>query len=133
MRSATRDVFGIECARLSRAFEAMLSAAMANLLLHYGARLAAASVTIGPGGRVAAIAALEQERNAALAALRAYIRQERKEAIERARNALTHDRFHVSIPADRRSPLVRSREQVSPVGRPLPVRRVRRAPTHSGP
>jgi hypothetical protein len=127
------DAVGIERARLSRAFAVILGAATASLLLHYAARLAAAAATKGPGTRAAAIAALEQERDTALAVLRASIRQQRKEAIERARKALTHDRFRVSFPTDRQSPLVRSREQVVPVLRPSRPRRARRGPIPSGP
>jgi hypothetical protein len=112
---AARDAIGIECARLSRAFAVILGAATASLLLHYAVRFAAASATKGPGGRAAAIAALEQERDAAIAALQASIRQQRREAIERARTALARPRFRIVYPADRQSPPVRSREQVMPV------------------
>jgi hypothetical protein len=122
-RSAGGDAVATECARVSRAFESMLGAATANLLLHYAARLAAASATKSPSERAAAIAALEQERAAALAALRASIRQQRKEAIERARKAPTHDRFRVSVPAPRQKPLARSSERRLP-------RRGERLPTH---
>jgi hypothetical protein len=132
-RAGTRDAIGIECARLFRVFAVMLGAATANLLLHYAARLAAASATKGPGERAAAIAALEQERDAAVAALQASIRQQRKHAIERARSALSRPRFRIGYPVDRQSPPVRLHEQVSPIRRPLRVRRVRRAPIPSGP
>src|ERR1700710_1802731 len=100
-RSAARDAIGIECARLWRAFAVILDAATANLLLHYAARLAAASATSHPSGRMAAIAALEQERNAALAALKASLRQHRKDAIDRARQLLLHHvRFRVGVPVE---------------------------------
>jgi hypothetical protein len=133
MRSAARDGVGIECARLSRAFAVILGAATASLLLHYAARLAAAAATKGPGERAAAIAALEQERDAAVAALQASIRQQRREAIERARAALARPRFRIAFPADRQSPSVRSREQVVPVRRPSRPRRVKRGSIPSGP
>jgi hypothetical protein len=133
MRSAARDVIGIECARLFRAFAVILGAATASLLLHYAVRLAAASATKGSGERAAAIAALERERDAAIAALQASIRQQRREAIERARSALARPRFRIAFPADRQSPLVRSREQVMPVRRLSRPRRVRRGPVSSGP
>jgi hypothetical protein len=133
MRPAARDAIGIECARLSRAFAVILGAATASLLLHYAVRLAAASATKGPGERAAAIAALEQEREAAVTALQASIRQQRREPIERARAALARPRFRVAFPADRQSPLVQSREQVMPVRRPSRPRRVRRGAIPSGP
>jgi hypothetical protein len=133
MRPAARDSIAVECARLVRAFEAILSAATASLLLHYAARLAAAAVTKGPGERAAALAALERERDAALAALQAAIHQQRKEAIERARRALAHPHFRAAFAADRQNPPFPSREQVSPVRRPLRVRRLRHAPTPNGP
>jgi hypothetical protein len=132
-RLAARDATGIECARLARAFAVILGAATTSLLLHYAARLAAASATKGPGERAAAIAALEQERDSAIAALQASIRQQRKQAIERARAALARPRFRIALPADRQSPLVRSREQVMPVRRPSGPRRARRGPISSGP
>jgi hypothetical protein len=132
-RPAARDAIGIECARLSRAFAVILGAATAGLVLHYAARLAAVSATKQPSERVAAIAALEQERDAAVAALRVSIRQQRREAIERARAALARPRFHIALPADRQSPPARSREQVMPVRRPSCPRRVRRGPIPSGP
>jgi hypothetical protein len=119
----------MECARVSRAFESILSAATANLLLHYTARLAAAMATKSPGERAAAIAALEHERDAALAGLRASIREQRKEAIERARKALTLDRFQVSFRTDRQKPLARPPRRLRPVRGPLRARR-RRLPPH---
>jgi hypothetical protein len=131
MKPAASGAIGIECARLFRAFAVMLGAATASLLLHYAARLAAVSATKAPGERAAAIAALEQERDAAVAALQASIRQQRKEAIDRARSALDRPRFRIAYPADRRSPPVRSHEQVSPVRRPLRPRRSRRVPIRS--
>jgi hypothetical protein len=132
-RSTARDAIGIECARLSRAFAVILGAATASLLLHYAVHLAAAAATKAPGERTAAIAALEQERDAAVAALQVSIRQQRREAIERARAALACPRFRIALSADRQSPLVRSREQVMPVRRPSRPRRVRRGPVPSGP
>jgi hypothetical protein len=133
MRPVARDAVGIECARLSRAFAVILGAATGSLLLHYAARLAAAAATKAPGERAAAIAALEQERDAAVVALQASIRRQRKAAIDGARSALARTRFRIAYPADRQSPLVRSPEQVLPVRRSLRVRRVRRAPISSGP
>jgi hypothetical protein len=127
-RSTSGDTVALECARVSRAFASILSAAMASLLLHYAARLAAASVTKSPGDRAAAVAALEHEREAALASLRISIRQQRKEAIEGARKALTHDRFRVSFRTGRRTPFAHSGEQASPV-RPSARLRARRRPT----
>jgi hypothetical protein len=133
MRSAARDIIAVECARIARAFEVILAAATTSLLLHYAARLAAAAAAKSPVERAAAIAALEQERDAAVAVLRATIRQQRREAIERARAALARPRFRIAFPADRQSPLVRSREQVMPVRRLSRPRRVRRGPIPSGP
>jgi hypothetical protein len=132
-RSDRGDAVAMECARVSRAFESILSAAMASLVLYYTARLAAASATKSPGERAAAIAALEQEREAALSALRASVHQQRKQAIDRARAALARPRFRVVYPADRQGPPVRSREQTLPVRRPSRPRRARRGPIPSGP
>jgi hypothetical protein len=125
---ASGDAAAVECARVSRAFASILSVATASLLLHYAARLAAASATKSPGERGAAIAALEQEREAALAALRASIRQQRKEAMDRARKALTNHRFRLSFPTAQRSPFAQPREHDPPVP-PSRCRRPRRLPT----
>jgi hypothetical protein len=132
-RSAVRDIIAVECARIARAFEGILAAATTSLLLHYAARLAAVAATKAPSERAAAIAALEQERDTALAALQASTRQQRRQAIDQARAALARPRFRIVYPADRQSPLVRSREQVMPVRRPSRPRRVRRGPIPSGP
>jgi hypothetical protein len=128
MRSAARDVIGIECARLWRAFAVILDAATANLLLHYAARLAAASATSHPSGRAAAIAALEQERNAALAALQACIRQQRKDAIDRARRLQVRARFHAVFSAERPSRIDVPQLRAPSVRRPLDGNRIRRVP-----
>lgn len=133
MGSASRDIVAVECARIVRAFEGILASATTSLLLHYVARLAAAAATKGPGERAAAIAALEQERDAAVAALQASIHQQRREAIARARRALARPRFRIALPADWQSPPVRSREQAVPVPRASRPRRMRRGPISSGP
>jgi hypothetical protein len=132
-RSAARDAIGIECARLWRAFAVILGAATASLLLQYAARLAAASATSHPNAGAAAIAALEQERNAALAALQASIRQQRKDAIDRARRLQVRARFCVEIPVEPPRPFVRTGERMSPVRRSFSSNRMRSVPTHGGP
>jgi hypothetical protein len=120
---ASGGAAAVECARVSRAFASILSVATASLLLHYAARLAAASATKNPGERAAAIAALEREREAALAALRASIRQQRKEAMDRARKTLTNHRFRLSFPTGRQPPFAQLREHGFPF-RPLRHRRL---------
>jgi hypothetical protein len=102
---------------------------MASLLLHFAARLAAASATKNPGERTAAIAALEREREAALAALRASIRQQRKEAMTQARKALTSHRFRLSFPVGRRRPFAQSLEQPPPAS-PSRCSRLRQPQPH---
>jgi hypothetical protein len=108
----------------------MLSAATASLLLHFAARIAAASATTSPGQRAAAVAALEREREAALAALRASTREQRKEAMDRARKALTNHRFRLWFPTAQRPPFAYPREHAGPVFA-LGRRRPRRLPTLS--
>jgi hypothetical protein len=127
-RSAARDAIGIECARLWRAFAVILDAATASLLLQYAARLAAASATSHPSGRVAAIAALEQERDAALAALKASLRQQRKDAIDRARRLQGRAHFHAIFSAGRPSRIDVPQLHAPSVRRPLNRSRIRRVP-----
>lgn len=112
--SRTGDTVALECARVSRAFASILSAAMASLLLHYAVRLAAAYAAMKPRDVAAAVAALEHEREAALASLRISIRQQWKEAIERARKALRHDRFRISLRTGRRAPFAYLSEHAPP-------------------
>ncbi|MEA2951910.1 MAG: hypothetical protein QOJ96_1430 [Alphaproteobacteria bacterium] len=113
-KPSSGDTVALECARVSRAFASILSAAMASLLLHYAVRLAAAYATMRSGDRVAAVVALEQEREAALASLRISIRRQRKDAIERARKALRHDRFRISLHTGRRAPFPYLSEPMPP-------------------
>jgi hypothetical protein len=127
-KPAGNNAVALQCARVSRAFAFILSAATASLLLHFAARIAAAWATKNPGERAAAIAALEREREAALGALRASIRQQRKEAMTRARKALTSHRFRLSLPVGRRRPFAQPREQPPPVPASR-CRRLRQPPT----
>jgi hypothetical protein len=125
-RSRSGDSIALECARVSRAFASILSAAMAGLLLHYAVRLAAAYATMKPRDVAAAVAALEHEREAALAALRNSIRQQRKDAMERARRSLTRNRG-ILFRTGRRAPFAHLSEQASPV-RPSTRFHARRRP-----
>jgi hypothetical protein len=126
-KPAGSDAVALECARISRAFASILSAATASLLLHFAARIAAAAATKSPGERAAAIAALEREREAALAALRASIRQQRKEAMIQARKSLTGHRFRLRFPVGRGRPFAQPREQPPPAP-PSRCRRLRQPP-----
>lgn len=78
------DAIAVECARIAVAFECLLSAALAQLVMHYGSRLCAINLCARPGN-TAALAALRQERDAALAALRATIGAQKRQALATAR------------------------------------------------
>ena len=74
----------MECARIARAFAGVMNAAIAQLLQHYGVRLAALALC-RRGDTVASLTALRAERDAAIARMRSVIRLERRAALAEAR------------------------------------------------
>lgn len=95
-RMRSSDEAAIACARIARAFQTELSAAMASLHLHYAARISGLRLT-KRGDLGAAIAALHRERDAAIARLQDTIRQRKANAMQAARRALRR-RFRVAAP-----------------------------------
>jgi hypothetical protein len=89
------DDVAVECARIAAAYYAMLSASLAQLLMHYGSRIAALALC-RRGDQTGALAALRQERDAALATLRTAIRAQQRHALARAR-AKRRRRYRVSV------------------------------------
>jgi hypothetical protein len=83
---AGSDACAIECGRLARDFHTWLVTAMAQLGLHYAARLAGVATCVPPAERAAALAALHLERDVALHALRASILAQRDAALREARS-----------------------------------------------
>jgi hypothetical protein len=122
--SSISDEIGVECARLSRAFADILSAALSGILIHYAVRLAAVAIT-NRECRVAAIAALRQERDAAIDRLRMHVQQQRREALTRALSRRRRGRFRLSASRVRsfprvpvRSPFISRRAQTFPIRGP---------------
>jgi hypothetical protein len=95
-RMRSSDEAAIACARIARAFQSELSAAMASLHLHYAARISGLLLT-KRGDLGTAIAALQQERDAAIARLQDTIRQRKANAMQAARRAMRR-RFRVAAP-----------------------------------
>ncbi|WP_157223478.1 hypothetical protein [Rhodovulum sp. PH10] len=78
------EAVAVECTHIAAAFEAMLGAALAQLMLQFAARLAAVELDMPRELQVSALAALRQERDAALAILRATIRAGKRAALAAA-------------------------------------------------
>lgn len=112
-RISSSDEAAIACARLARAFQSELSAAMAALHSHYAARISGLLLT-GCGDQSAAIAALQQERDVAVARLQDTARQRKANAMQAARRAIRR-RFRVATP-----------RVLAEQGGPLRPRRLRR-------
>jgi hypothetical protein len=92
------DGRAVAWARIGLAFESLLSAAMAQLYLHYAARIGALTVC-RRGDQAAAIAALRQEREAALARLQSDMTQEKETAMRTARETMKGRHYHAgSLP-----------------------------------
>ncbi|NEV79022.1 hypothetical protein DYI24_18460 [Rhodopseudomonas sp. BR0C11] len=85
------DEAAVMRARIMAAFASLLDIAIARLLLHYAARMAGL-LTFGKSERLAAMAALQQERDEAVQRLRQSILEERRRALrsvrDRARRSL---------------------------------------------
>jgi hypothetical protein len=84
-RTIQSDGRALACARIARAYGALMSAALASLRMHYAARIGALIVT-RRFDQQAAIAALEMERDAALAQLARVLEQEKQRALREAWN-----------------------------------------------
>jgi hypothetical protein len=76
----------VECGRLARVFHSLLTAAIGQLIQHYAARLAAVDACTTAGERAAALAAIREERESALLALRVSILAQRQQAMREVRS-----------------------------------------------
>lgn len=81
-RPARSDDQAIACARIMRAFDGILAAAMADLRLRYAVRFAAI-LAVRTGNPAAALEALTLERDAAMTQLASAILEERDKAMKR--------------------------------------------------
>ena len=90
------DESAVAYARIARAFDSLLNAAMARLRLHYAARISGLMLT-RQGGQSAAVAALMAERDAALAQLRREMVESRRAAIHGARRQGRRKRYRVVV------------------------------------
>jgi hypothetical protein len=96
---AIGDDSAIVCARIMRAFDSLLGAAMARLRLHYAARIGALWL-VARVDQSAAMAALTNERDTALNQLRQTILADRRAALQAARRRARQKRYRVgSSPA----------------------------------
>lgn len=88
------DELAVTRARLMRGYDSLLRAKLSSLQLHYAARLAGLMVT-SPRERQAAVAALIQERDAALARLRDEMAQSRTSQLAGLRRTRRRRRYRV--------------------------------------
>jgi len=92
----TDDESAVACARIARAFDSLLNAAMARLRLHYATRISGL-LLLSPRDQAAAVAALMNERDAALEILRREFTERRREALRIARRQRRRRRYSVAI------------------------------------
>jgi hypothetical protein len=106
-------------ARIMRAFDALLNAALARLRLYYAARISGL-LLMARSDRAAAVAALINERDAALAELERSIRESRRRALMAARRVVRQRRYHVRF-----EPVDFERARRPQPGGPMALRRNR--------
>jgi hypothetical protein len=78
------DETAVACARVARAFHGLISAALGQLRIFYEARIASVLLA-ARGDPSAAIAMLQQERDAALERMRHALEQEKERAVRAVR------------------------------------------------
>jgi hypothetical protein len=83
-------------ARIARAFDALLNAALARLRLYYAARISGLML-VARSDRAAAVAALTNERDAALAELGRSIGESRRRAPIAARRMVRKRRYRIGL------------------------------------
>lgn len=92
LRRIETDEVAVDRARVARAFDVLMNAAMARLRLHYAARIGGL-LLLGRADQSAAVAALLNERDTALARLQNSIGESRKEAMRAARRTPRRKRY----------------------------------------